>query len=69
MLKAIAKNVPPLTGSPLAPLNFAHSYSLNSTINNPFQTNTKLNVIANPCQTLYQPHTAPNIGPPAILPS
>ena len=53
----------------MAPLNNADTYSLSSTNINPFQTNTNLNATANQCQTLYQTHIAPNIGPSATLPS
>ena len=47
-------------------LNIVDTYSLSSTNNIPFQTNTFLYTIANPCQTLYQAHTEPNIGPSAL---
>ena len=51
------------------PLNTAGTYSCKNTNIYPVQTNTNLNAIANPHQTLYQPHTAPDIGPSASLPS
>ena len=69
MLNTKTTTVPTLSRPPLAALNIADTYLLSSTKNNPFQTKTNLNAAANQCQTLYQPHTAPNIGPSAILPS
>ena len=69
MLNTKSTSVPTLSRPQLAPLNFAEPYSLSSTNNNQVQTNTNLNATANPSQTLYQPHTSPNIGPSAILPS
>ena len=36
---------------------------MSSSNNNPFRTNNYLKATANPCQTLYQSHTASNIGP------
>ena len=59
MLNTTTTTVPTLS-RPL--INIVHTYSLDSTNNNPFQTTTNLNDTANPCQTLYQQHTAPNIG-------
>ena len=51
----------------LGSANIVDISSLISTYKNPFQTNTKLNSSAHPCQTLHQPHTAPNISPSATL--
>ena len=69
LLKTITTTVPTLSRPPLAPLNFADTYSLSSTTNNPFQTNTNLNATADQCQNLLEPHTARKIGPSAYLPS
>ena len=71
MLNTKTTTVPTLSRPPLAPLIIADTYSLGSTNNNPFQSNTHLNVTANPCQTIYQPHTAHNLPKdhPTILPS
>ena len=44
-------------------LNIAVAHSLSSTKKNTFQTITNLNATANPCQTFFQPNSAPNIGP------
>ena len=55
------KTVPALPTPPLVPLSCADSYSFCSSNNNPFQSNTNSNATANPCQTLYQLHTAPNL--------
>ena len=52
----------------LSPLIIADNQSLSSTNNNPFQTSTNLNATANPCQTLYQPHTLLNMCLSAFLP-
>ena len=65
MLKTITTTVLTLSEHLLAPLKNAETYSLNSTNIKPLQTITNSN--ANLCQTLYQPHTAPNIGPSATL--
>ena len=46
---------PTLSRSPLAPLKFDVTFSLGSTNNNPYQSNTNLITAANPCQTFYQP--------------
>ena len=69
MLNSITTTVPTFSGSPLSLLNIPDTHSLSSTNNIPFQPNTKLNVTADPCQTLYQPHTVPNMGLSATLPS
>ena len=69
MLISKFANVSTLSGPLLAPLNIAFTYSLSSTDNNPFQRDTNSNATSNPCQMFYQLHTAPNIGPSAILPS
>ena len=69
ILNTIPTTTPDLQRPTLPLLNFADTYSLSSTDNKPFQTNTNLNAIANPCQTLYQPYTAHNICPSALLPS
>ena len=42
---------------------------MNSTNINLFETKTYLYSTASPCQTLYEQHTRPNIGPSATLPS
>ena len=68
LLKTIITTVPTLSRPPLTPPNFDDTYSLGSTINNPFQTNTLLSSNANQCQTLYQTHISPKIFPPATLP-
>ena len=65
MLYTISTTVPALLKPPLAPLKIVDTYLLNKTNNNLFQINTKLNATANPIKTLYQPHTAPDIGPSA----
>ena len=57
MLDTIATTVPTLSRCPLAPLIAADTYSLSSTNNTLFQTNTNINATASPWQTLYQPHT------------
>ena len=57
MLNTKTTTVPTLSRPPLAPLNIADTYSLSTTNNNPFETNTILNATANQSQTLYQPHT------------
>ena len=44
----------------MAPLISVYTYSLSSTNKFPFQSNTDVNAIANPCQLLYQFHTGPN---------
>ena len=67
MLNTLTRSVPTLSRSPLAPLVVADTYSLISTNSNPFQTKTKRNATANPCQTLHQPHTSHKIGPSATL--
>ena len=54
--------VPSLSTPAVAPLNYADTYSLSSTNNNPFQSNTKLKATANQSQTLYQLNTALNIS-------
>ena len=69
LLNTKTTTAPTLSGSPLAPLNIASTYSLKCTNNNPFQTETIINATANPCQKLYQPHTAPNISHSTILPA
>ena len=61
ILNTKTTTVPILSMSSLAPLIITETLSLSSTNNNPFQANTKLNATANPCWTLYQPHTAPNM--------
>ena len=58
--------VPTLSRSPLARLKKADTDFLSSTNNKPLQTNTKLNAAANPCQMLFRPHTAANIGHSAV---
>ena len=67
MLNTTTPTVPTLSRPPLAPLNFADTYSLSSTNKIPFQTNTSLNTAANQYQMLYQPPTAPNMGPSETL--
>ena len=69
MLNTKTTNFYTLSGPPLAPLIYAGFYSSISTINNPFQLISNLNTASNPCQTLYQPHIAHNIGSSAFLPS
>ena len=69
VLKTISTIEPTLSKLPLAPLKITDTFSLSSTNKNPFQTKTNLNDTANPCQTLYQPHTAAKRGPYATLPS
>ena len=64
-LNAITTTVPTLPRTPVFSLNIAKTYSLCSTNNNPFQTNANFNATANPAETLYQSHSAPNIGPSA----
>ena len=61
ILKTKTTTVPILSMTSLAQLINIETLSLSSTNNNPFQANTKLNATANPCWTLYQPHTAPNM--------
>ena len=69
MLKTLTTTVSTFSKPPLAPLNIADTYSFNSSNNIPFRKNNNLNATANQCQALYQPHTATNLGPFAILPS
>ena len=68
MLNTETATVPISSGRPLVPLNTADTYSLSSTNGKPFQTNSNLNATASPRQTIYQPHTAPHIGPSSTLP-
>ena len=68
-LNTITITAPTLSRPLLAQPKFADNYSLSSTKNKPIQTITDFNAFANPSQTLYQPHTAPNTGPSAALPS
>ena len=63
MLKTFTTTFFALSRPPSAALNFVDTYSLSSTNNKLFQTNANLNATANQSQTLYQPHTAPDIGP------
>ena len=51
----------------LARLSFADTYSLSCTNKKQFPTNIILNSTANPSQTMYQTHTAPDIGTSAGL--
>ena len=67
MLNEITTTNTTLSKAPLAPLFFAGTYSLSATNIKPVRTNTNLNDTANPCRTLYQPHSANVIGPSAIL--
>ena len=67
MLNTITRSVPTLSRPPWAPLNTADGYSLSSTNNNPFQTNTNLKATASPYKTLNQRHTAPNKVPSETL--
>ena len=67
MLNTITLTVSALYRSPLVPLNNAATYSLSSTNSSSYQTNAKLKATANPSQMLYQPDTAPIIGPPSSL--
>ena len=67
LLNAKTTSVTNLSRPALAPPNVADTYSLSSTNNIPFQTQTNLYTMANPCQTFYQRHTASNIGPSATL--
>ena len=69
MLNTRTTTVLTLSRLPMAPLIFADTYSLGSTNNTPFLSISNFNATANQRQTLYQPHTAPNVGPSAILPS
>ena len=69
MLKTITTIDPTLSKLPLAPLKITDTFSFSSTNKNPFQTKTNFIDTANPCQTLYQPHTAAIRGPYATLPS
>ena len=69
VLNALTTTVPTLSRYLLIQLNIADTYTLSGSNKNPFQTITNLNATEKPCQSLYQPDTAPNIGPSAILPS
>ena len=69
MLKTKTTTVPTVSRPSLASLNLAPNYSLKNTNNKPFRTSTFLNILANPSQTLYQPHNEPNKGLSAGLPS
>ena len=53
----------------LTPLKDAESFLLSGTISYPFRISIIFNATANPSQTLYQPHTAPNKGSSASVPS
>ena len=65
MLKTITNKVFALIRPHLGRLTIGDTYSLTRTINNSFQTKTKLNGTANSSQTLYQPQTARIKGPSA----
>ena len=67
MLKVITTTVLTLSRPSIAPLNIADFYSVSSTNDNAFQTLYNPISETNPSQTIYQPHNAPNIGPPATL--
>ena len=67
-LNVKTKPVLTLSRPPFAPLNLADTYSVSCTNDNPFQTISHPNAQANLSENLYQPHTAPDIGPPAFLP-
>ena len=69
MLNTKTTTVLMLSRPPPDPLNTFDTYSLSGTNNKPFQLKTILKAIAKQSQMLYQPHTAPKIGPSAILPS
>ena len=69
MLKTITTTVSTLSRSPLSLLKDADTHSLSSTNKNPVQTDTTLKATANPFKTLHPPHTAPNTGLSATLPS
>ena len=67
MLKTLNTTLPTLSRPRLAPLNIGATYLKSSTNKFPFQTKSNLNAAANPSQFLYQPHTAPNMGPSTCL--
>ena len=67
MLNTKTTTISALSRTSLTPLKVADTYSLSSTNNIPFQTNTNLYVTANPSQTFYQPHTAPNVSASASV--
>ena len=69
MLKTFNTTVPAFSRPALVPLVLADNFSLSCTNTIPFQTKTNINATANPYPTLYQQHSAPNIGPSASLPS
>ena len=69
MLNTLTTTVPALSRPRLVLLNFDETYSLSSTDNTPFQTNTTLNATIIPSQTLNRPQSAPFIRPSAFLPS
>ena len=62
MLNTTTATVPTPSRPLLAPPKIINTYSMSSTNNNPLQTLTNLKSTTNLCQTLYQTHTAPNIG-------
>ena len=53
----------------MTPFSIVDAYSMSSTNNNPFQTNTSLNATATSSQTSHKPHTDPKTSPSASLPS
>ena len=63
MMNTSTTTVPALPKPPVTPLNVAETYSLSSTNYIPSRNNTNLNATANLSQPLYQPQTAPNLGP------
>ena len=62
-------SVPALRRPPMTPFSIVDAYSMSSTNNNPFQTNTSLNATATSSQTSHKPHTDPKTSPSASLPS
>ena len=70
MLNTMTTTVPFLSRASLAPPNIVDPYYFISTNSTPLRKKkTKVNLTANQCERLYQPHTAPNIVSSATLPS
>ena len=67
MQKTKNERVPAFSRLHFVPIKIVDTYSLSSSNKNPVETKINSNATANPPQTLYQPHTAPNLGPSACL--
>ena len=67
VLNTVTTTILALSRPPSALPNFVDTCSLSSNNNISFHINTKIPASANPLQTFYQSHTAPNICPSASL--